>query len=245
MPPSLTQTLRLRRPLIHEGGRTCAGLSWAALEWLERNVSPGATTLETGAGLSTIVFAASGAHHTAITPVADEADAIRRVCDSLGVDHSGVEFVIEPSEIALPKLDPRRPLDVVLVDGAHGFPYAILDWWYLRDRLRVGGAMLLDDAYLPPVLAILDGLKGVPSWRVDGPISDRTVLLHKTGDALPPTDWPGGPFGGRQSYRYLPTRRRIVAGVRERLVATELGQRAVRARRSLEARRGGTSEDAE
>ena len=213
MSASITATLRLQRPLIHEGGRTCAGLSWEALEWLEQNVARGAATLETGAGLSTIVFAAAGARHVAITPVADEADAIRRACSALGVDASAVEFVLAPSEVALPSLEPA-PLDVVLIDGAHGFPYAILDWWYLAGRLRTGGAMLLDDAYLPPVMAILDGLRGVPSWRIDGPISDRTVLLHKLGDELPPAVWPGGAFGGHQSYRYLPLRRRLVAAVR-------------------------------
>jgi hypothetical protein len=229
MTAALTQRLRSVRPLIHEGGRTCAGLSWDALEWLEREVGPGMRTLETGAGLSTIVFAASGSSHTVVTPEADEVSAIRAACRSLGVAVDQVEFMVGGSEDVLPTL-PQHPLDLALVDGAHGFPFAILDWWHIGRRLRVGGVMLLDDAYLPPVLAILDGLRGVSSWRVEGPISERTVVVRKLADELPPAVWPGGPFGGRKSFRYLPLRRRLAASTRDRLLATSVGTLAVRAR---------------
>lgn len=236
MSGSVTRTLRDSRPLIHEGGRTCAGLSWQALEWLEGRVAPGMRTLETGAGLSTVVFAASGARHTAVTPEAREEAAVRAVCRGLGIAEEGLEFVIGRSEEVLPGFSESR-LDLVLVDGAHGFPYAILDWWQLARRLRLGGTMLLDDAYLPPVLAILDGLRGVPSWRVEGAIGDRTVLVRKLADELPPGVWPGGRFGGRQSFRYLPVRRRLVASARHRMLSTRFGALAAGARRSLRSRR--------
>jgi hypothetical protein len=233
---SVTHTLRSRLPLIHEGGRTCAGLSWEALEWLEDQVEPGMQTVETGAGLSTIVFAASGAHHIAVTPEAAEEAAVRAACRELGIAEDGLEFVLGPSERVLPEL-PERELDLALIDGAHGFPYAILDWWQLGRRLRLGGRMVIDDAYLPPVLAILDGLRGVAAWRVEGAISDRTVVVRKLTDELPPGVWPGGPFGGHQSFRYLPLRRRLVAAARHRALSTPLGKRAVGARRALRSRR--------
>jgi hypothetical protein len=193
-------------------------------------------TLETGAGLSTIVFAACGAAHVAVTPEAAEETAVRAACKELGISTEGLEFVIGPSQEVLPAL-PERGLDLALIDGAHGFPYAILDWWQVGQRLRLGGRIVLDDAYLPPVLAILDGLRGVPSWRIEGPISDRTVVIRKLSDELPPGVWPGGPFGGHQSFRYLPVRRRYVAAARQRVLATPLGEVAVRARRALRSRR--------
>ena len=236
---SITQLLRSERPLIHEHGRTCAGLSWEALAWLEQHLEPEMRTLETGAGLSTIVFAAAGSMHIAVTPEADEETAVRTACGSLQVDDARVRFLLGPSEDVLPGLT-ERDLDLVLVDGAHGFPYAILDWFQLGRRLRVGGAMVLDDAYLPPVLAILDGLRGVPSWRIEGPISDRAVLVRKLGGDLPPDVWPGGRFGGRESFRYLPLRRRLTAAPRHRLLSTGLGELAVKARRR---RRGSHSTD--
>jgi Methyltransferase domain len=193
-------------------------------------------TLETGAGLSTIVFAAAGSRHVAVTPEADEQEAVRCACRELGVDASRVEFVLGSSVDVLPML-PRDELDVALIDGAHGFPYAILDWWEISRRLRTEGLILLDDAYLPPVLAILDGLRGVSSWRVEGPISDRTVLLRKLSDEATPDVWPAGRFGGNQSFRYLPLRRRLVASTRHRLLSTRLGDLAVGARRARRSRR--------
>jgi 8-oxo-dGTP pyrophosphatase MutT (NUDIX family) len=235
MTTPVTHSLRMRRPLIHEGGQTCAGLAWTALGWLEDHVEPGMETLETGAGLSTIVFAASGATHIVVTPEAAEEAAVRAACEEFGISAERVEFVIGPSEEVLPVL-PKRELDLALIDGAHGFPYAILDWWQVGRRLRLGGRIVLDDAYLPPVLAILDGLRGVPSWRVEGPISDRTVVIQKLSDELPPGVWPGGPFGGRQSFRYLPARRRYVAAARQRVLQTPLGEVAVGARRALRSR---------
>jgi predicted O-methyltransferase YrrM len=224
---SLCKILRSQRPLIHEAETTSAGLSWAALQWLEDHVEPGMRTLETGAGLSTIIFAAGGSEHIAITPVAEEELAVRRVCASLTVDASNVRFMIGPSETLLPSLPSSAALDLALIDGAHGFPYAILDWWYLAARLRIGGAMLLDDAYLPTVLAIVDGLRGVDSWHVDAPISDRTVLIRKLGDELPPDVWPGGALGGRESFRYLPLPHRLRAAAKHRIFSTAVGKRVV------------------
>ena len=126
MSRSLTDELRAAPPGLHGEGDEYWGLAWTALRWLEENVKGGMATLETGAGSSTIVFAAAGAEHEAVTPDAEEEGRIRGACDRLGVDSSSVTFRIGPSHEVLPSLEPRE-LDLVLVDGAHGFPYPILD----------------------------------------------------------------------------------------------------------------------
>jgi hypothetical protein len=183
-------------------------------------------TLETGAGSSTIVFAAAGAEHEAVTPDAEEEGRIRGACDRLGVDSSSVTFRIGPSHEVLPALPPRD-LDLVLVDGAHGFPYPILDWWFLAPRLRVGGLMLLDDAYMPPVRVVVDALRAQPGWEVAAAIGHRTVAVRKVSEELPHWDWSGEPVGGRMSFRYLPPGRRAAASATHRAFTTDLGLRAV------------------
>lgn len=220
-----TTDLRAAPPPLHGDGEYW-GLGWPALAWLERNVEPGMATLETGAGASTMIFAAGGAEHEAITPAEKEARRIREACRQREIDTGRVRFRIGSSHRVLAEWTPR-PLDLVLIDGAHGFPYPILDWWYLAPHVRVGGQMLIDDAYMPPVGALLDHLEAHRAWEVVEALGYRTVLVRKLADELPDFDWHGEPIGRGLSFHYLPPDQRVVAAVRHRVFSTALGLRAV------------------
>jgi len=237
----LTDDLRASPPGLHGAGDEYWGLAWAALGWLEDNVSPGMATLETGSGSSTIVFAARGAEHEAITPDSAEEARVRAECERRGISSERVRFLIGPSQEVLPRWA-QRPLDLVLLDGAHGFPYPILDWWYVAPRVRVGGVVLLDDAYMPPVRVLVDALREQPTWEVAAAVSPRTVAVRKLAEGLPPYDWNGEPIGGRMSFGYLPPARRAAASLRHRAFSTSLGLHLValaRRRSSLRWRKRG------
>src|SRR5919199_3572174 len=186
----LTDDLRASPPGLHGAGDEYWGLAWAALGWLEDNVTSGMATLETGSGSSTIVFAAAGASHEAVTPDAAEEERIRGECERRGISSEGVRFLIGPSHEVLPRWEPR-PLDLVLVDGAHGFPYPILDWWWLAPHVRIGGPMLLADAHMPPVAMLVDHLRSDRAWQVEGSVGYRTAIVRKLADAQPDFDWHG------------------------------------------------------
>lgn len=222
----ITSALRAAPPGLH-GSDEYWGLAWAALEWLERNVERDWSTLETGAGASTIVFAAAGARHEAVTPDPGEEARIRGRCAELGVDSSGVSFRIGPSHEVLARWEPRS-LDLVLIDGAHGFPYPILDWWHVASHLRVGGTVLLDDAYLPAVGAIVDFARSSPAWRVEEAVSFRTARLTKLADEPPPFMAGADAAQGRMRFAYLPPHRRAVASARQRVFSTRIGLWMVR-----------------
>ena len=179
-------------------------------------------TLETGAGSSTLAFAQGDADHIAVTPSHGEEERIRAQADRMGIDHSKVHFEIGPSHEVLPRLA-ARPLDLVLVDGAHGFPYPMLDWWFTAEHLKVGGRMLLDDAYMPPVAALVDALRAQPGWELAGNAGYRTVVVRKTAESIPQWDWEGERIGGRMNFRYLPPGERAVAAVRHRFFSTRAG----------------------
>ena len=226
MAGSLTDSLRRTPPSLH-GREEFWGLAWEALEWLEQHVQSGMSTLETGAGASTLVFAARGAVHQAVTPDPEEERKIRAACASRGIDDSRLTFRIGRSQDVLPALE-SAPLDLVLVDGAHGFPYPILDWWYLAPRLKEGGRMLLDDAYLAPVAAIVDYVRASESWELEEAVSFRTACIRKVRDEEPPGDADALAAHGRMRFSYLPPARRAVASARMRLFSTRAGIWVVR-----------------
>lgn len=230
MAESLTSQLRADPPGLHQSGAACAGLHWPALEWIERTVEPGWATLETGAGLSTIVFAARGADHEAVTPAADETARILDELRGREIAADRVRFHIGTSDEVLPRWDPR-PLDLVLLDGAHGFPYPVLDWWYVAPHLKPGGLLVLDDAYMAGVSVLLDYLRSRASWRVEEAVGFRTVVVRKLGDDRPPFDSLGEEGGRRVSFGYLPPHRRAVASARHRIFSTRAGLAVVRATR--------------
>ena len=234
---SLTDELRAAPPTLH-GQAEFWGLAWEALAFIERTVRPGMSTLETGAGASTIVFAAGGADHEAVTPSAEEAARITAECERRGISTERLRFRIGSSPEVLRTWE-GRPLDLVLVDGAHAFPYPTLDWWFLAPHLKIGGLMLLDDAYMPPVAAVVDHLRGSAAWALEEPASFRTAVARKLADEVPEPEWKGERIGGRMSFRYLPVRRRAAAALRQRLLSTRLGLKAVELARPYLVRSGG------
>jgi len=223
---TLTGRLRAESPRLHGDGEYW-GLAWEALRWIEENVTPGMATLETGAGASTIVFAARGAVHEAVTPDPAEEERIRAQCDALGIDHSQVTFRIGPSQEVLPRWE-ARPLDLALVDGAHGFPYPVLDWWHLAPHVKVGGRMLLDDAYLPAVASIVDYARASRAWALEDAVSFRTARIRKVSEEAPPPDADALAAHGRMRFSYLPPQKRVVASARQRVFSTRPGLWLVR-----------------
>ncbi len=124
----------------------------------------GARTLETGCGISTVLFAMWAAEHVCVVPSAAEVDACRAYLQQRG-QLDRVVFEVGWSDEVLPRLT-GPPLDLVLVDGGHGFPAPIVDWYYAASRLREGGLVILDDMQLPQVrLGLHEFLAADPRWE--------------------------------------------------------------------------------
>lgn len=131
--------------------------------FLARVAQPGMRTLETGSGISTALFAALGTHHRCVTPAQEEADHLRDYFGAQGISGERVHFDVAPSHVALPRLDDA--FDVVFIDGAHGFPAPIIDWFYAGSLLRRDGVMVIDDIPLPGVRVLLGFLERDPRWE--------------------------------------------------------------------------------
>jgi hypothetical protein len=125
---------------------------------------PGCRTLETGLGVSTVLFALWGCHHACV--VSDEAEVIacQQYLDLRGISSEAVTFHIGPSQKILPNLS-LQDLDLVFIDGCHGFPAPTIDWFYAASMLRADGVAVLDDIQLPQVrLGLFEFLNKDPRW---------------------------------------------------------------------------------
>jgi hypothetical protein len=216
VPQTVVDTIRARPPLVHRGGDSYWGLAWPALAWLEQNVQPGMTTLETGSGASTIVFASRGARHTAISPDPGEHEGIKRYCEEQGIPSDQLTFFAGSSHEVLRDEWTPEPLDVVLVDGSHAFPYPVLDWWFTERHVKVGGRVLLDDAYLTSVNVVARYLRHSPSWELESVAGQRTPVFRKLDDEPATFEW--GILERHPSHDYLAPPQRLAAWARYRLI---------------------------
>jgi hypothetical protein len=178
-------------PQLHtwrDGTSTSWAISPDVLRAFSDRLQPGMKTLETGSGHSTVVFAIAGTDHTCITPSEDEAEAIRRYCDEIGVT-TPIRFVLEPSDIALPRDDvANEPLDFVLIDGAHRYPLACVDFHYTGSRVKLGGFLAVDDCAMASVRILHDFLFEEPEWRRVALIGD-TAIFERIAETPSGSDW--------------------------------------------------------
>jgi len=195
------------------------------LAFIADGVSPADLTLEIGSGASTVVFAAAGARHTAISPVSHEHERIVEYCNSIGVPTHDLSFVAASSDAVVPTLD--QPLDLVLLDGTHAFPYAIVEWHYLRRLLRPGGLMVIDDVPIPAVTPLHRFMSTDESWEVVRSLDRRTVAFRKLRES-PAQTWRDQRINDSYpDYSHLPPRERVAARTeyRLRLLRSRLGAR--------------------
>jgi Methyltransferase domain len=200
LPTSDLKAMLLDPPKLHDDFKGNLISDWridntTCLE-LNNRLKAGLTTLETGAGLSTVIFAANGCRHTCVTPMKAEADRIRSYCRAKNIDTSKVEFIINKSSDIIHQL-PRSEFDFVLIDGCHGFPSIFVDLYYAAKLLKVGGTLVIDDMHIFTCQLAARFLQSDPGWNVDLK-TGRVAFATKTADTID-LEWTSQPFVVRRS----------------------------------------------
>lgn len=217
------------KPSFHLSGTARWDALPQTLEAIAGSVQPGDSTLEVGVGVSTVVFAASGASHTAISLDAIEHQRVREYCQRIGIDDKRLNFVVGMSDDVLPRLlTCERTLDVALIDGAHSFPLPVVDWHYVMRALKIGGTLLLDDIPVPAVMQVFRHMKLDPNWRLDGIFDDRAAAFSLIATPEAEDDWRRQPFNtGYPDYSFaaLPRQLRLESEYRLSQMRHKLGQR--------------------
>jgi precorrin-6B methylase 2 len=227
--PDVLQRLLADKPSFHLGGQAHWDALPGALDYLRRSLRPGNVTLEVGAGVSTVVFAAAGAQHTAMSPDPDEHRLIQEYCDSAGIDHSNVRFLVGRSEDILPAtLGHDRVLDLAFIDGSHSYPMPVTDWFYVTRALKPGGRLLMDDIAIPAAGQVFRHMCMEPTWRLDEVLDNRAAALTMLVAPSEEDDWTEQPFNRKYpdySFVALPRRLRLRAEWRGRELRRAVGQR--------------------
>lgn len=174
------------------------------LRWLADHVQRDWRTLETGCGHTSIVFALRGARHTIVAPHGPEHDLVREWCAKRGFSTDNVTSVVRHSQNALPGLD-CSSLDLALIDGGHAFPVPFIDFYYIAERLKVGGQLLVDDLHIPTCRLLHDFLVSEAGrWRLEIDF-DGAAMFSKTSEVLIPLgDWTEQPFNQPHESRPSP-----------------------------------------
>jgi SAM-dependent methyltransferase len=212
----LVQRILRDKPSFHGDGRLHWDVSPGTLHLLVGLAGSAERSLEVGCGVSTVVFAAAGIPHVAVSPVRPEFERIEQYCSTLGVTTAGVDFREGPSDRVLPLLD--HDVDLALIDGAHSFPYPVVDFHYVSRRLRPGGVLVLDDVPIPSVGSVYRFLLADPRWDLVDLVDNRAAAF-RLNRPLPD----GDPWGDQQcnaaypDYSFLPVAQRARVELRERL----------------------------
>lgn len=176
-------------------------LSDEELLFIDKNVNHNSKTIETGAGCSTVLFALKGTHHTCIVPDQALTERIVAFCKEKGIDTSRLNFIVEPSEKALPKLM-ERDFDLALIDGRHGFPQPFLDWYYAAEILKIGGHVIIDDLHAWVCETLVNFLiEEKKDWALVHE-SLGGAAFKKLGNGTQNNEFPEQPYNRRRSRDY-------------------------------------------
>ena len=212
-------------PKLHgeEGSRVSFGIQPTFLRYLVDAVDSRSTTLETGAGLSTICFAIAGSSHTCITPSVEEHERIREYCSRASLSTEQIQFIPEPSQAYLSRMDlGDHRLDFVLIDGSHAFPNPIIDFFYANANLRIGGILAVDDLPIPSVGLLHRFLSTDPAYEVVSIDAGKTGVYRKLDETRYAHDWTDQEFNRRypdRSYLSILQQLRQRAGSSRMIVA--------------------------
>lgn len=157
-------------------------------------------TAETGCGLTTLIFSNLSADHTSFAD--GSGDSLPNTQAHPYFNGTAARFVVGPSQGTLPHHRFEEPLDLILLDGPHAYPFPDLEYYYFYPWLRQGGVLVIDDVHIPTIGNLYDFLREDEMWAHQGDV-ETTAFFRRT---EAPTHPPRADEWAMQRYnrRYFP-----------------------------------------
>jgi hypothetical protein len=188
----LAEVLRIA-PHLHTAGT----FSGTVLQALARHAAaaPVRHSAETGSGASTLLLSHISGNHT-VFAVDAGTGSLRAVQASQLLRRESVNFVEGPTQLTLPKHDFRDPLQLVLIDGPHGYPFPDLEYFHLYPHLQAGALLVVDDIHIPTITNLFDFLAADDMFSLQE-VVEATAFFRRTTE---PTFSPVGDGWWTQGY---------------------------------------------
>ena len=135
---------------------------------------------ETGTGKSTLLLShCSGRHTVFAQDDRGHGDSLMRVQGAELLRRDTVTFVVGPTQRTLPVHVFSEPLDLVILDGPHGYPFPELEYYYLYQHLAEGAILVVDDIHIPTVFNLFAVLREDEMFRLTE-VVDTTAFFVRT-----------------------------------------------------------------
>jgi hypothetical protein len=154
---------------------------------------------ETGSGASTLLFSHLSRRHT-VFALDGGSGSVVNVRRSPLLRPGVVTFVEGPTQLTLPRHRFEEKLQLVLIDGPHGYPFPDLEYYYLYPHLAPGALLILDDIHIRTVHNLFRFLRADAMFRLDE-VAGTTAFFTRT--EAPAFD-PLGDGWNRQNYNARP-----------------------------------------
>ena len=122
---------------------------------------------------------------------------IKVYCDERSISHAKINFILNQSEYALPQIT-THDYDLALIDGRHGFPAPIIDWFYISGLLKLGGTLIIDDLHIWTCDLLKQFLLSEKGWSLSRE-TYRAAIFIKKKENTQHLEWMEQPFVLRNS----------------------------------------------
>ena len=147
---------------------------------------------ETGVGKSTLLLSHISQHHTAFAmgdPGGD--DSLAKVRASPLLKQGVVNFVTGPTQQTLPRHTFADRLQLVLIDGPHGFPFPELEYYFFYSHLDKDALLIIDDIHIPTIFRLFSFLREEAMFDFLGVVSTTAFFRRNSAPLFNPLgdDW--------------------------------------------------------
>ena len=171
----LDEVIRIA-PALHNAGTFSADTFRAIAR--HASARPIRHSVETGAGASTLLFSHMSPDHvifamdvgTNSVPAIESSPLLRR---------EAVTLVEGPTQVTLPRHQFTDPLQLVLIDGPHAYPFPDLEYYYLYPHLERDALLIVDDIHIPTISNMFEFIRADAMFDLQE-VVETTAFFRRT-----------------------------------------------------------------